>query len=122
MGYVINLLNFPIIAKKSSFSFVPLPMKLGITSYGLARRDKKELSRVRWFLLVIDEAQNIKNPNSEQTKAIKAIRAKNKIAMSGTPVENRLLEYWSIFDFTNKYYLGTPNTNIRYWEDKWDML
>ncbi|MDR3131602.1 MAG: DEAD/DEAH box helicase [Rickettsiales bacterium] len=79
-----------------------------LTSYGLARRDKKELSRVRWFLLVIDEAQNIKNPNSEQTKAIKAIRAKNKIAMSGTPVENRLLEYWSIFDFTNKYYLGTP--------------
>lgn len=65
-----------------------------LTSYGLARRDKKELSRVRWFLLVIDEAQNIKNPNSEQTRTIKAIRAKNKIAMSGTPVENRLLEYF----------------------------
>nr|WP_253309298.1 DEAD/DEAH box helicase [Rickettsia endosymbiont of Ceutorhynchus assimilis] len=81
---------------------------VALTSYGLARRDKKELNRVGWFLLVIDEAQNIKNPHSEQSKAIKAIAAKNKIAMSGTPVENRLLEYWSIFDFTNKYYLGTP--------------
>lgn len=81
---------------------------VALTSYGLARRDKKELNRVGWFLLVIDEAQNIKNPHSEQSKAIKAIAAKNRIAMSGTPVENRLLEYWSIFDFTNKYYLGTP--------------
>ena len=78
-----------------------------ITSYGLARRDSKELSKAGWFLLVIDEAQNIKNPQTEQTKAIKTIKAKHKIAMSGTPVENRLLEYWSIFDFTNKNYLGT---------------
>ncbi len=81
---------------------------VALTSYGLARRDKKELNKIRWFLLVIDEAQNIKNPNTEQTKAIKTIAAKHKIAMSGTPVENRLLEYWSIFDFIIKSYLGTP--------------
>ncbi|APR97870.1 DEAD/DEAH box helicase [Wolbachia endosymbiont of Folsomia candida] len=80
---------------------------VALTSYGLARRDKKELNKIRWFLLVIDEAQNIKNPNTEQTKAIKAIEATHRIAMSGTPVENRLLEYWSIFDFINKSYLGT---------------
>jgi uncharacterized Zn finger protein/superfamily II DNA or RNA helicase len=79
-----------------------------ITSYGLTRRDKKELNKIKWFLLVIDEAQNIKNPNAEQTKAIKSIEAQHKIAMSGTPVENRLLDYWSVFDFTNKHYLGTP--------------
>ncbi len=79
-----------------------------ITSYGLARLDKKEFNKIRWFLLVIDEAQNIKNPTTEQTKAIKSLSAQHKIAMSGTPVENRLLEYWSIFDFTNKHYLGTP--------------
>lgn len=78
-----------------------------ITSYGLARSDKKELNKMKWLLLVIDEAQNIKNPYAEQTKAIKSIEARHKIAMSGTPVENRLLEYWSIFDFTNKLYLGT---------------
>lgn len=78
-----------------------------LTSYGLVRSDKKELNKVKWRVLVIDEAQNIKNPYSEQTKAIKSIDAMHKIAMSGTPVENRLLEYWSIFDFTNKMYLGT---------------
>ncbi|MEK7339319.1 MAG: DEAD/DEAH box helicase, partial [Verrucomicrobiota bacterium] len=79
-----------------------------ITSYGLARRDKKELGKMKWLLLIIDEAQNIKNPHTEQTKAVKSIEAQHKIAMSGTPVENRMLEYWSIFDFTNKHYLGTP--------------
>lgn len=78
-----------------------------LTSYGLVRSDKKELNKLKWCVLVIDEAQNIKNPYSEQTKAIKSIDAMHKIAMSGTPVENRLLEYWSIFDFTNKMYLGT---------------
>jgi len=77
-----------------------------LTSYGLVRRDKKQLNKISWFLLVIDEAQNIKNPATEQTRAIKTITAEHKIAMSGTPVENRLLEYWSIFDFTNKNYLG----------------
>ena len=81
---------------------------VAITSYGLARRDKKELNKMKWFLLIIDEAQNIKNPTTEQTKAIKSIESRHKIAMSGTPVENRLLEYWSIFDFSNKRYLGTP--------------
>jgi len=59
--------------------------------------------------LVIDEAQNIKNTETAQTKAIKKITAHTKIAMSGTPVENRLLEYWSIFDFANPGYLGNAN-------------
>ena len=81
---------------------------VAMTSYGLARRDKKELNKMKWFLLIIDEAQNIKNSTTEQTKAIKSIESRHKIAMSGTPVENRLLEYWSIFDFSNKRYLGTP--------------
>lgn len=77
-----------------------------ITSYGLARRDKAKLNKLEWFIMVIDEAQHIKNPQSEQTKSINGIKASHYIAMSGTPVENRLLEYWSIFDFTNKHYLG----------------
>ncbi|HQI69463.1 MAG TPA: DEAD/DEAH box helicase [Bacteroidales bacterium] len=78
-----------------------------LTSYGTFRSDSTELSRRAWHLLVIDEAQNIKNHQAEQTKAIKTTHAKIKIALSGTPVENRLSEYWSIFDFTNKGYLGT---------------
>ncbi|TVQ20439.1 MAG: hypothetical protein EA361_00120, partial [Bacteroidetes bacterium] len=77
-----------------------------LTSYGLARNDHDVLSKPRWYALVIDESQAIKNPSAEQTKAIKKIKADVKIAMSGTPVENRLSDYWSVFDFINKGYLG----------------
>ena len=80
-----------------------------LTSYGVIRSDIDKFKKQKWFLCVIDEAQNIKNPDTKQTKAIKSIKAKHKIAMSGTPVENRLSEYWSIFDFTNKGYLSNLN-------------
>ena len=76
-----------------------------LTSYGVLRSDLEKFKRQKWFLVVIDEAQNIKNPDTKQTKAVKALKARHRIAMSGTPVENRLAEYWSIFDFTNKGYL-----------------
>ncbi|MDW7693076.1 DEAD/DEAH box helicase [Flammeovirgaceae bacterium SG7u.111] len=78
-----------------------------LTSYGTARSDVKILSKTTWALLGIDEAQNIKNTGTEQTKALKKFKSYNKIALSGTPVENRLSEYWSIFDFTNKGYLNS---------------
>ena len=77
-----------------------------ITSYGISRSDNEFLSGFRWKMVVIDEAQNIKNPGTAQTKAVKKLKADIRIAMSGTPVENRLSEYWSIFDFTIKGYLG----------------
>lgn len=78
-----------------------------ITTYGVARTEDSTLQKHKWTAVVIDEAQNIKNPSTAQTKSIKKFNAGVKIAMSGTPVENRLSEYWSIFDFTNKKYLGT---------------
>lgn len=78
-----------------------------LTSYGTARSDANTLNKFKWQVLIIDEAQNIKNHNTDQTKAIKSIYSNIKIALSGTPVENRLSEYWSIFDFTNKGYLGS---------------
>ena len=77
-----------------------------ITTYGVARTETTILNKQKWLTLIIDEAQAIKNPGTAQTKAIKKIKAPVKIAMSGTPVENRLSEYWSIFDFSNKGYLG----------------
>lgn len=77
-----------------------------ITSYGILRRDAAKFKKDLWDLVVIDEAQNIKNPDTDQTKAVKSLGAKSYIAMSGTPVENRLMELWSIFDFINKGYLG----------------
>ncbi len=77
-----------------------------ITSYGIARSDNELLGKHKWKMVVIDEAQNIKNPGTAQTKAIKKLKSDIRIGMSGTPVENRLTEYWSIFDFTNKGYLS----------------
>ena len=78
-----------------------------LTSYSMIRNDLEEFGLTDWFLIVIDEAQNIKNPKIKQTKAVKSINAKHHIALSGTPIENHLGEYWSIFDFTNKGYLNT---------------
>ena len=77
-----------------------------ITTYGIARTENEKLCKQSWHVMVVDEAQNIKNPEIIQTKSVKKIKANIKIAMSGTPVENRLSEYWSIFDFANPEYLG----------------
>ena len=76
-----------------------------LTSYGVIRRDEEKFREKKWFLSVVDEAQNIKNPSTKQSRIIKSIKSKHRIALSGTPVENRLSEYWSIFDYTNKGYL-----------------
>ena len=78
-----------------------------LTSYGVIRLDLDMFMDKTWFICVIDEAQNIKNPNTQQTKAIKKVEAKTKIALTGTPIENKLTDYWSIFDFVNKGYLSS---------------
>ena len=80
-----------------------------LTSYGVVRIDLDMFVDETWLLCVIDEAQNIKNPNTEQTKAIKSVKALTKIALTGTPIENGLMDYWSIFDFVNTGYLSTMN-------------
>ena len=78
-----------------------------LRTYAILRIDIEEFKKHNWDLIVIDEAQNIKNPSTSQTQAVKSIKADMKIAMTGTPVENRLSELWSIFDFINKGYLGS---------------
>lgn len=80
-----------------------------LTSYGVVRSDNAILKKRQWFALIADEAQNIKNNDAAQTKALKSIPAQTSIAMSGTPVENRLSEYWSIMDFANRGLLGNLN-------------
>jgi SNF2 family DNA or RNA helicase/uncharacterized Zn finger protein len=77
-----------------------------LTTYAHVRIGLPKFSKQKWTILILDEAQNIKNPLSEQAKAIKQIPSEYKIAMSGTPVENRLTELWSIYDFMNPGYLG----------------
>jgi SNF2 family DNA or RNA helicase len=82
---------------------------LVITSYALVHRDLKTLKRVAWQGLVLDEAQNIKNPQAKQSQAVRELNAQFRIALTGTPVENRLSELWSIMDFLNPGYLGPRN-------------
>ncbi|WP_017326012.1 DEAD/DEAH box helicase [Synechococcus sp. PCC 7336] len=77
-----------------------------ITSFTLARKDQKLLNAVEWHRIVLDEAQNIKNPKAAQTKAILKLSARHRLALTGTPVENRLMDLWSIFNFLNPGYLG----------------
>jgi uncharacterized Zn finger protein/superfamily II DNA or RNA helicase len=83
------------------------PFDLLVTTYGTMRSDLAAIKKMKWGLLVIDEAQNIKNADTAQSKALRSIPAAVHIAMSGTPVENRLTDYWSIFDFAQPGYLGT---------------
>ena len=78
-----------------------------LTTYGVLRSDYLKIKKMRWTVMFIDEAQNIKNYATEQSKAIKSITADIHIALSGTPVENRLTEYWSIMEYVNKGYLGS---------------
>lgn len=78
-----------------------------LTTYGLSHLDFEELSEVNWSTIAIDEAQNIKNSGTKQSRAIRKLQGFHKIALTGTPMENRLSELWSIFDFTNHGFLGT---------------
>ena len=79
---------------------------LVITSYGSLAR-VPWLAGQSWRLVVIDEAQAIKNPAAKQTRAVKALKAQARIALTGTPIENQLGDLWSIFDFINPGLLGS---------------
>jgi len=77
-----------------------------ITTYSLLCRDEAELAAIEWDTVILDEAQNIKNPAARQTAAANKLNARCRIALTGTPVENRLSELWSIMHFLNPGYLG----------------
>jgi non-specific serine/threonine protein kinase len=83
-----------------------MDVDLVITSYGSLLR-LPTLQSVDWRLAVIDEAQAIKNPGAKQTRQVKKLKARTRIALTGTPVENRLSDLWPIFDFTNPGLLGS---------------
>ena len=83
--------------------------QLVITSYSLVHRDLKTLSGIEWQGIVLDEAQNIKNPTAKQSQAVRDLPAGFRIALTGTPVENKLTELWSILDFLNPGFLGNRN-------------
>ncbi len=89
---------------------------LVVTSYATLLR-LPNLLEMRWNLVVADEAQALKNPNAKQTKAVKKLQAASRIALTGTPVENRLSDLWSLFDFTHPGLLGSQKTFARVTKD-----
>ncbi|MGA9378024.1 MAG: DEAD/DEAH box helicase [Phormidium sp.] len=95
--------------KGKAFAKAVQDKDLVITSYQLVFRDVKDLKTVSWQGVVLDEAQNIKNPDAKQSQAVRDLEASFRIALTGTPVENRLSELWSILDFLNPGYLGPKN-------------
>ncbi|GIP35675.1 DEAD/DEAH box helicase [Paenibacillus sp. J2TS4] len=80
---------------------------LVLTSYNLAHLDEEELRSLAWNSICLDEAQNIKNAHTKQSSSIRRLEGGHRVALTGTPIENRLTELWSIFDFLNPGYLGS---------------
>jgi non-specific serine/threonine protein kinase len=84
-----------------------------VTSYGLVARDRAMLSTSQWDVAVFDEAQSVKNPDTEQARAVRGIPARFRVALTGTPIENRLLELWAILDLLNPGLLGNASAFAR---------
>jgi SNF2 family DNA or RNA helicase len=89
------------------------PLELGdvhgvvVTTYGTLRRDVDELAKVSWSVVALDEAQHVKNPQTAGARAVRRLRSRQTVALTGTPLENRLAELWALLDVTNPGLLGT---------------
>ncbi|WP_058300922.1 DEAD/DEAH box helicase [Gorillibacterium timonense] len=92
--------------KGSAFAEAAQQADVVLTSYTLSHLDEEELKQLSWGSICLDEAQNIKNAYTKQASSIRRLNGYHRIAMTGTPIENRLTELWSIFDFLNPGYLG----------------
>jgi len=93
--------------KGAAFRRLASSQALVISSYGLLQRDMAVLKDISWGGVILDEAQNIKNPETKQAKAARAIPAAYRIALTGTPVENNVGDLWSLMDFLNPGFLGS---------------
>ncbi|MGH9182320.1 MAG: SNF2-related protein [Acidimicrobiales bacterium] len=82
---------------------------LVLTTYALAARDRELLEGVDWGRVALDEAQNVKNAGAKQARAVRSLRAARRVALTGTPVENRLADLWSIMEFLNPGLLGSQD-------------
>ena len=89
-----------------------------VTNYALLRRDLEELQKFAFRAVILDEAQFIKNPGAQVTQSVKQLKSENRIALTGTPLENRLLDLWSIVDFVQPGYLGTQEQFIEAYEPR----
>jgi SNF2 family DNA or RNA helicase len=96
--------------KGRRFAIAARRADLVITTYALTTRDRETLAEVRWERVALDEAQNIKTSDAKQTRAVRSLAARHRVALTGTPVENRLTELHSIMDFLNPGLLGPAAT------------
>jgi SNF2 family DNA or RNA helicase len=80
-----------------------------VTSYDIARQDHLTLGDIPWLYVVVDEGHHIKNPDAKRTKAIKTLNGRNKLVLTGTPIQNNLEDLWSLFDFAMPGFLGSRN-------------
>jgi len=94
-------------AQGDAFAAAAQQHELVLTSYPLLQRDRDTLTAVQWSTVILDEAQNIKNASTKQAQAARALPSTHRVALTGTPVENRLTELWSMLTFLNPGYLGS---------------
>jgi hypothetical protein len=94
-------------SNETSFAAVVADYDVVMTTYATAVRDEELLNGITWDSLIVDEAQNVKNPETKQARVICRLNGQHRIALTGTPIENRLEELWSIFRFAIPGYLGS---------------
>lgn len=93
--------------KGAAFKKAAMKQAIIISSYALLHRDLEHFKDVEWRAIILDEAQNVKNPETLQSKAARSLQTETRIALTGTPVENNVGDLWSIMEFLNPGYLGT---------------
>ncbi len=89
-----------------------------VTNYALLRRDLEELQKFQFRAIILDEAQFIKNPGAQVTQSVKQLKSEHRLALTGTPLENRLLDLWSIVDFVQPGYLNTQEHFLETYEPR----
>jgi len=101
-------------ARKDSFATIG-DHDLVLTTYPLLARDADVLTAQEWHIVILDEAQFVKNPATAAAKVLRGLDARHRLALSGTPLENHLGELWSLFDFVSPGFLGDRTSFVRNW-------
>lgn len=110
----LRVLSLHGVARKGLFEQIP-EHDLVLTTYPLLWRDAEDLQTTAYYMLILDEAQTVKNAQSRSARVIRKIRAEHRLCLTGTPLENHLGELWSQFDFLLPGFLGDSREFTRYW-------
>ena len=117
----LSLLSLQGVDRKSRFDEIR-HHDVVLTTYPLLWRDAAELTRFAYHMLILDEAQTVKNSRSQGAEVVRKIEARHRLCLTGTPLENHLGELWSQFDFLLPGFLGDANTFVKYWRTPIEKL